>query len=70
MNEKEKEEYTNVVRELRNKYLQESDWTQIPDVPLPNKQEWLDYRQALRDLPKNINFDDLYSFFFPTPPNK
>jgi hypothetical protein len=33
--------------------LRDSDWTQMPDVPLSKekKKEWKDYRQALRDLP-------------------
>jgi hypothetical protein len=33
--------------------LKDSDWTQMPDVPLSKekKKEWKDYRQALRDLP-------------------
>jgi hypothetical protein len=37
----------------RNAELQESDWTQLPDVPLTVEQvsAWAVYRQALRDLP-------------------
>lgn len=34
----------------RNKLLAESDWTQLPDVPLTTKQNWAAYRQALRDI--------------------
>lgn len=34
----------------RNRLLSESDWTQLPDVPLATKQAWADYRQALRDI--------------------
>lgn len=36
----------------RNKLLAETDWTQLPDVPLSDskKIEWATYRQALRDL--------------------
>lgn len=37
-------------RALRNKLLQESDWTQLVDAPV-NKAEWAEYRSALRDLP-------------------
>lgn len=37
-------------RETRNRLLLESDWTQMPDVTLSNKQAWADYRQALRDI--------------------
>jgi hypothetical protein len=42
----------NVVRSIRNEYLKESDWTQLPDSPLTveKKQEWVTYRQELRDV--------------------
>ena len=39
------------LREKRNQLLTESDWTQIGDVVLADKEEWKTYRQALRDLP-------------------
>jgi hypothetical protein len=42
------------LREKRNQLLSESDWTQMPDVNLPNKADWDTYRQALRDLPSNV----------------
>ena len=51
----------------RNSLLTQSDWTQLPDVPLSleKKQEWGVYRQALRDLPS----DPLWpSIVFPTTP--
>jgi hypothetical protein len=35
----------------RNRQLAASDWTQLSDINLSNKQEWIIYRQALRDLP-------------------
>lgn len=38
-----------VVRD-RNSLLQQSDWTQLPDVPLATKEAWAVYRQALRDI--------------------
>lgn len=38
----------------RDRRLVETDWTQLPDVPLPNRAEWTTYRQALRDLPNTI----------------
>ena len=41
------------VRNLRNRLLIESDWTQNRDVVLSNDAEWKTYRQALRDLPAN-----------------
>ena len=43
------------IREQRNMLLLQSDWTQLPDSPLSDskKQEWRDYRQALRDFPES-----------------
>ena len=38
------------IRDWRNKLLTQSDWTQMPDVPLIGKQAWAAYRQALRDI--------------------
>jgi hypothetical protein len=40
------------LRAERNRYLLESDWTQMPDSPLneTEKSEWGAYRQALRDI--------------------
>jgi hypothetical protein len=45
-----------VVRDERNTRLQQSDWTMLSDVSLPEqkKQEWVAYRQALRDLPSLV----------------
>lgn len=40
-----------LLRIERDKRLAETDWTQNPDVPETTKNAWLDYRQALRDLP-------------------
>jgi len=44
------------IRTTRNRMLVETDWTQMSDSPLTNekKQEWANYRQALRDLPDAI----------------
>lgn len=36
----------------RNRQLAASDWTQLADVTLSNKQDWIAYRQQLRDLPE------------------
>ena len=43
-------------RALREKLLQESDYTQYIDVTLPNKEAWATYRQALRDITKQSGF--------------
>ena len=40
-----------LLREERNKRLQETDWTQYRDVSLNNDSDWQTYRQSLRDLP-------------------
>ena len=40
-----------LLRYQRDKLLAESDWRAGQDVP-EMSQEWKDYRQALRDLPK------------------
>jgi hypothetical protein len=37
-------------RAKRNRLLQESDFSQLPDVTLKNKKEWDTYRQLLRDI--------------------
>lgn len=44
------------VRAYRNSLLTACDWTQIPDVPMDEKQraDWQDYRQALRDIPQQL----------------
>ncbi len=42
-----------VLRSKRNRKLSESDWTQTNDIGLENEEEWVTYRQALRDLPVN-----------------
>ena len=44
------------IRNVRNILLTESDWTVLSDAPftVTQKQEALDYRQALRDYPTTI----------------
>ncbi len=48
------------VREWRDQLLQESDYTQLPDVPISpaDLAQWRAYRQALRDYPQQINVAD------------
>ena len=38
------------IRYNRNQILKESDWVVLSDTNIPNKQEWLVYRQTLRDI--------------------
>lgn len=49
------------IRLERNKQLQRSDWTQMPDSPLSaeKKQEWAVYRQGLRDLLESGNVNNI-----------
>jgi len=60
------------LRFVRDEGLKESDWTQMPDSPLPDskKTEWAIYRQELRDLPtKYSDEDDIDSIVFPSKPD-
>ena len=43
----------NDLRRQRNKLLQDTDWTQTNDITLENNEEWVAFRQRLRDLPAN-----------------
>ena len=49
------------VRYQRNDKLKESDWSQFADVPLTaeKKQEWMVYRQALRDFPGSLTDEEV-----------
>jgi hypothetical protein len=38
------------MRAIRNRLLNESDWTQLPDA-VCDREAWIEYRQALRDFP-------------------
>lgn len=48
------------VRAQRNSLLTLCDWTQLPDAPLTaeQKQTWVEYRQALRDVPEQAGFPE------------
>lgn len=50
-----------LVRKERDNLLQETDWTQVVDSPLPDdkKAEFAVYRQALRDIPQTYSDPDL-----------
>jgi len=51
------------IRSERNILISATDWRVLPDQPV--SQPWLDYRQALRDVP-NVATPDLV--VWPTPP--
>ena len=46
-----------LLREVRNKLISETDWTQLKDIDLDiiRERNWKNYRQALRDLPAKNN---------------
>ena len=54
------------VRSLRDMYLQESDWTQLPDVSNVDKTAWTTYRQQLRDVTTQA---DPFNITWPTKPS-
>jgi hypothetical protein len=59
------------LRQFRDLYLMQSDWTQIADSPLTEekKAEWNTYRAALRNVPAaNSEATGLESINWPTPP--
>ena len=57
------------LRTERNIRLSNSDWVMLPDVSLTTekKEEWITYRQALRDLPANTS--DPENVTWPTTPS-
>ena len=60
------------LREKRNKLLVESDWTQFRDVVLADDEAWKTYRQALRDLPSQVEpkLNEDIDALFPTKPTE
>ncbi len=58
-----------IIRNKRNELLKECDWTQLPDVNI-SKEEWVTYRQALRDITDSleIEFGKELEDYFPTSP--
>lgn len=57
-----------IIRRYRNELLADTDWTQFVDVPLSveKKQEFADYRQALRDI---TDQPDPFDIWFPEAPD-
>lgn len=53
----------------RDQLLQESDYTQLPDVPLTNEKrsEWVTYREGLRNISDQSSYPD--SVTWPTKPS-
>lgn len=45
----------NAARQARDRLLSACDWTQVADAPV-DQQAWATYRQALRDIPDQLEF--------------
>jgi len=54
------------VRNVRNELLKDSDWTQLPDVSSTIRNNWLSYRQSLRDITDQPDFP--WNITWPTEP--
>jgi hypothetical protein len=56
------------MRQKRNKYLAETDWivAKSYEVQNPVPQEWVDYRQQLRDITNQLGFP--YEIMWPEKP--
>ena len=54
------------IRQKRDELIKSSDWIFLPDISLKNKEAWLTYRQALRDIPQN--FEDPSEVIWPEKP--
>ncbi len=56
------------IRAYRNSLLTQSDWAIIADAtPRPNKEAWLNYRQALRDI--TVTYSSPEAVVWPTKPS-
>lgn len=53
------------IRQQRDRLLIQCDWRSLPDSP-GDRPAWLEYRQQLRDVPKQKTFPD--SVKWPQPP--
>lgn len=53
-------------RAERNWRLSKSDWTQLADAPVDSL-AWVNYRQALRDIPNSAGFP--WNIVWPEPPH-
>ena len=53
------------IRDTRNQLLQETDWTQLGDIPQSTKDVWTTYRQELRDV---TNQSDPFNIVWPVKP--
>lgn len=73
LSEQEKQNYQNqlilsqwdIVRQMRDQKLKDTDYTQLSDVNISNKQDYVVYRQQLRDITTQT---DPYNIVWPTKP--
>lgn len=54
-------------KQKRNLLLGESDWTQLPDVPIQTQIKWKQYRQELRDLTSQTKYP--FNIVWPVKPD-
>ena len=61
-----------VVRTQRNRKLEKSDKYTMPDFPIDDteREEWLAYRQLLRDLPSTMTEENIDTFEWPAKPDE
>ena len=60
------------IRLQRDYLLQQTDWRAIRayETQTPESQDWLDYRQALRDFPQTVNVNlPIQQIVWPVPPS-
>jgi hypothetical protein len=64
------EDLVRALREMREVLLKESDWTQMPDVPLSEeiKNDWRIWRQQIRDITNTVSYPLQYTVPLPEPP--
>ena len=69
----DQEGFAIALRDIRDVLLKESDWIQNSDTNIPDdvRQQWFEYRQALRDFPKLFDGVEITGVVdFPEPPVK
>lgn len=57
-----------LVRAKRDVLIRATDWTQLGDVPEETRQRYVEYRQALRDVPQQPGFP--HDVTWPVPPGQ
>jgi hypothetical protein len=55
------------IKNERDILLYQCDWTDLPNTPVKNKEAWLNYRQALRDI--TVTYSSPEAVVWPTKPS-